>query len=130
PQNVRVQDLSEDQPTLRVDPDMMKRVFINLIENAIDAMPQGGTLTISSRESGNSAEIVLTDTGSGILEKVMKNLWKPLQTTKAKGLGLGLAICKRIVDAHGGSISVKSEVGRGTTLTIQLPIRPVEVKQK
>jgi signal transduction histidine kinase len=130
PQNVTIQDSSGDQPTLRVDPDKMKRVFINLIENAIDAMPQGGTLTISSRESGNSAEIVLTDTGSGIPEKVMKNLWKPLQTTKAKGLGLGLAICKRSVDAHGGSISVKSEVGRGTTLTIQLPIRSVEVKQK
>jgi PAS domain S-box-containing protein len=130
PEYVTVQDLSEDQPTLRVDPDRMKRVFINLIENAIDAMPQGGTLTISSRKSGDNVEIVLTDTGSGIPEKVMENLWKPLQTTKAKGLGLGLPICKRIMDAHGGSMSVNSEVGRGTTLTIQLPIRPVEVKQK
>jgi len=130
PQNVTVQDLSEDQPTLRVDPDRMKRVFINLIENAIDAMPQGGTLTVSSRKFDGNVEIVLTDTGSGISEKVMKNLWKPLQTTKAKGLGLGLAICRRIVDAHGGSISVKSEVGRGTTLTMQLPIRPVEVTRK
>ena len=130
PQNVRVQDLSEDQPTLRVDPDMMKRVFINLIENAIDAMPQGGTLTVSSKKSDGNVEIALTDTGSGIPDKAMESLWKPLQTTKAKGMGLGLAICKRIIDAHGGSISVKSEVGRGTTLTIQLPIRPVEVKQK
>ncbi len=93
-------------------------------------MPQGGTLTISSKKSDGNVEITLTDTGSGIPEKVMENLWKPLQTTKAKGLGLGLAICKRIVDAHGGSISVKSEVGRGTTFTMQLPIRPVEVKQK
>ena len=130
PQNVTVQDLSEDQPTLRVDLDRMKRVFINLIENAIDAMPQGGTLTISSRKSDGNVEITLTDTGSGISEKIMENLWKPLRTTKAKGLGLGLAICKRIVDAHGGSVSVKSEVGRGTTLTIQLPIRPVEVTRK
>ena len=130
PQNVTIQDLSEDQPTLRVDLDRMKRVFINLIENAIDAMPQGGTLTISSRKSDGKVEIALTDTGSGMPEKVMENLWKPLQTTKAKGLGLGLAICKRIVDAHGGCVSVKSEVGRGTTFTMQLPIRPVEVKQK
>ncbi|MGA2626730.1 MAG: PAS domain S-box protein [Candidatus Bathyarchaeia archaeon] len=130
PQNVRVQDLSEDQPTLRVDPDMMKRVFVNLIENAIDAMPQGGTLTVSSKKSDGNVEIAFTDTGSGISEKVMENLWKPLQTTKAKGMGLGLAICKRIIDAHGGSMSVKSEVGQGTTLTIQLPLSTVEVKQK
>jgi PAS domain S-box-containing protein len=130
PQNVTVRNLSEDQPTLRVDLDRMRRVFINLIENAIDAMPQGGTITISSRRSDGKVEIALTDTGSGISEKVMGNLWKPLQTTKAKGLGLGLAICRRIVDAHGGSMSVKSEVGRGTALAIQLPIRPLEVKQK
>jgi len=130
PQNVTVQDLSEDQPTLRVDLDRMRRVFINLIENAIDAMPQGGTLTISSKKTDGKVEIALTDTGSGISEKVMENLWKPLQTTKAKGMGLGLAICKRVVDAHGGSISVKSEVGKGTTLTMQLPLRPVEVNEK
>jgi PAS domain S-box-containing protein len=132
PQNVTVQDLSEDQPTLRVDPDRMKRMFINLIENAIAAMPQGGTLTISSKKSDGNVEIALTDTGSGIPEKVMENLWKPLQTTKAKGLGLGLAICKRIVDAHGGTISVKSKGGEGTTVTICLPIKldAVEVKRK
>ena len=132
PQNVTVQDLSEDQPTLRVDLDRIRRVFINLIENAIDAMPQGGTLTISSRKSGGNVEIALTDTGSGISEKVMENLWKPFQTTKAKGLGLGLAICKRIVDAHGGTIYVKSKAGEDTTVTIRLPIKldAVEVKQK
>jgi signal transduction histidine kinase len=130
PQNVMVQNLVEDQPTLRVDPDKMKRVFINLIKNAIDAMPQGGTLTIRSKKSDGNVEIALTDSGSGIPEKVVENLWKPFQTTKAKGLGLGLAICRRIVDAHRGSISVKNEVGGGTTLTIQLPIRPVDVKQK
>jgi PAS domain S-box-containing protein len=130
PKNVTVQDLSEDHPPFRVDPDRMRRVFINLIENAIDTMPQGGTLTISSRQSNGNVEMTFSDTGSGMPDKVLENLWKPLQTTKAKGLGLGLAICKRIVDAHGGSISVKSEVGEGTTLTMQLPIIPVEVKQK
>jgi signal transduction histidine kinase len=77
-------------------------------------------------------EITLSDTGSGMPEKIMQNLWKPLQTTKAKGLGLGLAICKRIVDAHGGDISVKSQVGEGTTVTIRLPIKvgDAEVMQK
>jgi PAS domain S-box-containing protein len=128
PQNVKVQDLSEYIPTLRVDPDMMKRVFVNLFENAFDAMPQGGTLTISSKKSDANVEIALMDTGSGISKEAMENLWKPLQTTKAQGMGFGLAICKRIIDAHGGNISARSEVGRGTTFTIQLPLRPVEVK--
>jgi PAS domain S-box-containing protein len=130
PQNVTVQDFSEDQPTLRVDLDRMRRVFINLIQNGIDAMPQGGTLTVSGKKSGGNIEIALSDTGSGMPEKVMENLWKPFQTTKAKGMGLGLAICKRVVDAHGGSMSVKSEVGKGTTFTMQLPLRPVEVNEK
>ncbi|HMK84185.1 MAG TPA: PAS domain S-box protein, partial [Candidatus Bathyarchaeia archaeon] len=129
PQNVLVQDLSEDQPILRVDPERMGRVFINLIQNAIDAMPEGGTLIISSKKSEGNVEITLTDTGSGIQENVMKNLGKPLQTTKAKGLGLGLAICKRILNAHGGNMSAKSQTG-STTLTIQLPIKPAEVKQE
>ena len=129
PRDVTVQDLSEDQPTLRVDPERMRRVFINLIQNAIDAMSQGGTLTVSSKKSDGNVEITLTDSGSGMSKKIMENLWKPFQTTKAKGLGLGLAICKRIVDAHGGSISVTSKAGEGTTFTMQLPLRPVEVKE-
>jgi PAS domain S-box-containing protein len=132
PQNVTVQDLSEDHPPFRVDPDSMKRAFINLIGNAIGAMPQGGILTISSKKSDGNVEIALTDTGLGMSENVMGNLWKPFQTTKAKGMGLGLAICKRIVEAHGGNISVKSKEGEGTTMTIRLPIKleTVEVTQK
>jgi two-component system sporulation sensor kinase A len=132
PSTVSVQDLSQNHPTLKVDTGRIKRALVNLIENAIDAMPQGGTLTISSRLWNDTVEIALSDTGSGMPEKVMENLWRPLQTTKAKGLGLGLPICKRIVDAHGGTISVKSKAGEGTTVTIRLPIKPVgvEVKRK
>ncbi len=132
PRVVTVHDRSEERPTIKVDSDRMTRVFINLVDNAIDAMPQGGILTISGKRSDGSVEIEFSDTGSGMPEKVMKNLWKPLQTTKAKGLGLGLAICKRVVDAHGGSISVKSRPGEGTTVTIRLPIRPdaAEVTQE
>jgi PAS domain S-box-containing protein len=132
PGNVAVRDLSEDHPTFRVDADKLRRAFINIIENAIDAMPRGGMLTISSKETDGNVEIIFTDTGSGMQEKVMDNLWKPLQTTKAKGLGLGLAICKRIVDAHEGSISMKSKVGEGTTATVRIPIKQdaEEVRQK
>jgi two-component system sporulation sensor kinase A len=85
PQNVNVQDLSEDQPTLEVDPDRMKRVFINLIQNAIDAMPQGGTLTISSRKSDGNVEITLTDTGSGISEKLWGISGSPSNPPRRRG---------------------------------------------
>jgi len=132
PRTVTVYDGSEEHPKIRVDSDKMRRVFINLVQNAIEAMPQEGILTITSKQSDGNVEIDVSDTGSGMSEKVTENLWKPLKTTKAKGLGLGLAICKRIVDAHGGSILVKSKAGEGTTVTIRLPIKPVavEVTQK
>ena len=124
PDKIKIQDVSLEQPVIAVDSDRMKRAFVNLIENAIDAMPDGGTLTISSRQLNGFVEIAFSDTGTGIAEKAMKNLWKPLQTTKAKGMGMGLAICKRIIDAHGGKVSVESKTGHGTAFTIQLPIKP------
>jgi len=133
PGNVTVRDSSEDQPPITIDSDRMRRVFINLIQNAVDAMPQGGTLTVSTKIiDRQNIGFTITDTGSGMSEKVMENLWKPLHTTKAKGLGLGLAIRKRIVETHGGNISVKTGVGEGTTVTVHLPIKPslVEVRQR
>jgi len=132
PDKIKVHHQSQEQPVISVDSDKMKRVLVNLIQNAIDAMPQGGTLTTSSEQISGNVEIFISDTGSGIPEKVMKNLWKPLQTTKAKGLGLGLAICKRVIDAHGGSIAVKSGIGEGTTVTICLPMKTevAEVREK
>jgi PAS domain S-box-containing protein len=122
PARIALQDLTEAHPCIRIDPDRMKRIIINLVENAVDAMPQGGTLTIASKELDGTVEITFSDTGVGMPEKAMQNLWKPLQTTKAKGMGMGLAICKRIVDAHGGTISVKSKIGEGTTIIMTLPI--------
>jgi PAS domain S-box-containing protein len=129
PGNVQVQDMSQEQPAISVDPDRMKRVFINLIGNAIDAMPTGGTLTITTKQSNGHLEITISDTGTGIPEKIMKNLWKPMQTTKTKGMGLGLPIVKRIVDAHGGQISVEAKPGEGTTFTIRLPINDANTAQ-
>ena len=132
PENVMLQDLSEDRPPITVDRNRIMRVIVNIVQNAIDAMPKGGTLTISSKQSDRMVEIALSDTGPGMAEKIVQNLWKPFQTTKAKGLGLGLAICKRIVEAHGGVISVDSKAGAGTTVRLGLPIRPqaMEVKEK
>jgi signal transduction histidine kinase len=122
PDRIRVRNLTLEEPIITVDPDRMKRVFVNLVENAVDAMPNEGTLTISSKESNGFVEILFSDTGAGMPKEVMENLWKPLQTTKAKGMGMGLAIVKRIVDAHGGKVSLENRTGEGTTISIQLPI--------
>jgi signal transduction histidine kinase len=87
-------------------------------------MPTGGELSMTSTEAKGILEVKFADTGEGIPDDVMRNLWKPLKTTKSKGIGLGLAICKRIVETHGGSIEVESMPGKGTTFTIRLPIKP------
>jgi len=123
PENVKVKNLVRDTMALQVDVAKMRRVFINLISNAIDAMPDGGGLTIAETLSEGFIEIKFTDTGQGISEKAMQNLWKPLKTTKPQGIGLGLVICKGIVEAHGGSIRLESTSGTGSTFTVRLPVK-------
>lgn len=124
PKNIQLVDLAKSTPAIKIDVDKMKRVFINLIKNAIDAMPKGGKLTITSEKVNGAVKFSFADTGTGISEENLKNLFGPLFTTKAKGMGLGLAICKRIVKAHGGRIVVESVVDKGTTFTITVPIKP------
>jgi two-component system sporulation sensor kinase A len=126
PDNIRVGDTSAVVTEILVDEAKIRRVLANLIQNAIDAMPEGGRLSISSMSSPREVSISVTDTGMGIPQDHMKKIWTALYTTKAKGIGLGLPICKRIVEAHGGSISVVSTVGRGSTFTVKFPIRPGE----
>jgi PAS domain S-box-containing protein len=122
PANVKIRNLAQQTPSLLVDAGKTERVFVNLIGNAVDAMPAGGVLSITSTESNEILEIRFADTGEGIPDNVMRDLWKPLKTTKSKGVGLGLAICKRIVEAHGGQVEVESTPGKGTTFTIRLPL--------
>ena len=122
PERVRVVDRTEYKPTMWIDVNKMERVFLNLIKNAFDAITERGTLKISSKRVGENVEIVFTDNGVGMSEQTLSKIFNPLFTTKAQGMGFGLAICKRIVEAHCGKISVKSTVGRGTTFTITLPI--------
>jgi signal transduction histidine kinase len=99
----------------------MQRVFLNLIKNALEAMPNGGKLLVESHEQNGQVLINFSDTGIGIPEESIHELWTPLKTTKAKGTGFGLPICKRIVEAHGGRISVSSILGKGTVFTLTLP---------
>ena len=128
PDRIQIVNHVLEETWVRVDADKMMRVFINLIKNAIDAMPEKGTLEIRSRQTGENVEIAFADTGTGIPNEVLPKIFSPLFTTKAQGMGFGLAICKRIVDSHGGTIAVKTAVNKGTTFTITLPIKPkVEV---
>ena len=124
PEKVQLADSTLNEPRVKIDIDKMKRVFANFIKNAVEAMPQGGKLAISSRVSRSDVEFTFIDTGVGIAKEVSEKIWTPFFTTKAKGMGLGLAICKRIVEAHQGKISVESIVGEGTTFTITIPLEP------
>ena len=86
-------------------------------------MPDGGTLTITTKKEGQSASISVADTGTGIPPENISKLFEPLFTTKSRGVGLGLAIVKSVIEAHGGTITVKSEVGHGSKFCIVLPLR-------
>jgi len=109
-------------PKILVDPTLMKRVLMNLIKNAVEAMPKGGKIRISATVKGDTALINVRDTGIGIPKENMDKIFKPFFTTKSKGLGLGLAACKKFVEAQGGRITVKSDVGRGSEFRIEIPI--------
>jgi signal transduction histidine kinase len=87
-------------------------------------MPSGGMLKVVSRWKADAVELVFSDTGVGIPDEVKARLFNPLATTKAQGMGFGLAICKRIVEAHRGTIAVESAPGKGATFTITLPLKP------
>jgi signal transduction histidine kinase/putative methionine-R-sulfoxide reductase with GAF domain len=130
PQYVELVDLTEDKPKIKVDVDKLKRAFINITKNAFEAMPKGGKLTIKSKKSGDHWEIAFSDTGTGITRHMLEKLWSPLFTTKPKGMGFGLPICKRIVEAHGGKVTVGSAVAKGTTFTISIPINPPKREDK
>jgi len=122
--DIQVENFAQNEPRIKIDIEKANRVFINLIKNAFDAMPHGGKMTIKSTVTNGNVEFTFIDTGMGMTKDQMGKLWTPFFTTKAKGMGLGLSICKRIVEAHGGRISVESMAGVGTTFTVVVPIEP------
>jgi signal transduction histidine kinase len=105
-----------------IDAGLLKQAFLNLILNAIQAMPQGGVMTIESGLRNSQIEIIVSDTGSGIPEENRKKLFSPFFTTRKNGTGLGLAITHRIIANHGGTIDVTSQPGAGTTFTVRIPV--------
>jgi signal transduction histidine kinase len=121
-------DLEPDLPIIIADPIQMTRVMVNLCKNAVQAMPEGGNLQITTLTNESGWIIIeITDNGIGISPENMKHLFEPLFTTKAKGVGLGLAVVKTFVEAHDGSVFVESRLDEGTTFSVTLPIMPVEV---
>jgi nitrogen fixation/metabolism regulation signal transduction histidine kinase len=108
------------------DPDLLRRALANLVLNAIDAMPKGGTLTLRTRQSGDSIFLEVSDTGSGLAKEECERLFTPYYTTKEHGTGLGLAIVQSVVSDHHGRITVRSSPGQGATFVIELPRRQHE----
>jgi len=110
-------------PQVKADPQLLKRVLINLVTNSVQAMPDGGKLTISAQvNSQGQAVVTVEDTGVGIPEKIKPQIFRPLFTTKPRGQGFGLAVCKRVIEAHGGFINFESQEGKGAKFTIQFPV--------
>ena len=114
-------ELADALPEISADPDLLHRALQNLVLNAIDAMPQGGDLTIRTGTLGDRVELSVSDTGSGLTQEECGRLFTPYYTTKQQGTGLGLAIVQSVVSDHGGKISVESTKEKGTTFRIELP---------
>lgn len=124
--NVRViRDFDESLPPLLADPNLLHQAFLNILVNARQAMPDGGRLTMRTRRAGGNGggiHVLIDDTGEGIRAEHAARIFQPFFTTKSQGTGLGLAIAARVVEQHGGRITVASAPGQGTTFTIALPV--------
>jgi signal transduction histidine kinase len=121
PAGVEVVQHVQPGTTISADRDQIRQVLLNLITNGYDSMPAGGVLDVSVRPAGDSAQITVTDSGIGMDEETKANIFTPFFTTKARGTGLGLAVTKRVVEAHGGTISVQSTPSVGSSFTVTVP---------
>ncbi len=117
-----VRDYSKEVPQIPIDPALMEQVFINLLSNAAQASRPGEPVTVATRLAGDCVAISVIDKGSGIPPDKIETIFNPFVTTKQDGVGLGLAIVAKIVDGHGGKMTVDSEQGKGSTFRITLPI--------
>ncbi len=124
PSNIQVNILIQERLTAYTDPLLLKRVLVNLVTNAVQAMPEGGQLAVKAEKNNeDKIQISVEDTGTGIPEEIKSKIFTPLFTTKSKGQGFGLAVCKRVIEAQGGTITFESQVDKGTKFMVTLPIR-------
>ncbi|MEE9145430.1 MAG: ATP-binding protein, partial [Candidatus Binatia bacterium] len=125
--NVRISVLTPpDLQTVSADRNYLKQVLLNLILNGLQAMPDGGTLTLEASTSRNDLLLTVMDTGVGISPEILPRIFEPYFTTKDKGSGLGLAIARRIVEEHGGTLTVNTKAARGSRFLISLPLEVAE----
>lgn len=123
-----ISNLGDDIPKVMIDEKFMKQAILNIIKNAIAAMPDGGTLCFTTEDEGDTVAFTLRDTGVGISEENMTKIFEPYFTTKEFGSGLGLTLVYKIVREHGGEIGLKSREGEGTCFTVRLPVPQKEQK--
>ncbi len=116
-------NFSPDIPPIALDAELMERVITNLVTNAAQASPPGGVVTVKTRSDGDMVEIAVIDRGTGIDPKNLESIFNPFFTTKPDGIGLGLAICSKIVNEHGGQMTVESTLGEGSVFRVFLPVR-------
>ena len=122
PPGVRIErEVAPDLPPVSVDRDQILQVLHNLVANALEAMPAGGTLRVAARREGPEVLVSVSDTGPGIRPEDLPSIFEPYFTTKEGGTGLGLAIAERIVREHGGRVEAASGPGPGATFTVRLP---------
>ncbi len=115
-------EIPSDLPLIKVDPEKLTQAFINIMKNGMQAMGQGGILRIETRSLKDRVEVIISDSGSGIPPEQMEKIFNYYYTTKEKGVGLGLPIAHRIIEAHGGQLRIESQVGSGTRVTVMLPV--------
>jgi len=123
-------DQKTDIPLIEADAERLKSCFSNLVLNAQQAMPNGGELDIEFKPKNEGIEVIIRDTGSGIDPENIEKIFEPYFSTKDTGTGLGLPLVKRIVEGHGGRISVESTPNRGTTFHVWLPAQPPKVAEQ
>jgi signal transduction histidine kinase len=121
--------LYEQNASWMIDESSMRGALMNLIVNAIEAMPEGGTLSIDSKWTEETLQLEIADTGGGIADDQIKKIFEPFYTTKEQGLGLGMPYAKKIIEEHGGSVSLNTKSGEGTTIRITLPANREEVER-
>jgi signal transduction histidine kinase len=127
-----VRSLHPDLPEISADPVQLNQVLVNLVLNALQAMPTGGRLTVKTQMGRDHISLIVEDTGIGMSKKVMKQIFTPFFTTKdvGQGTGLGLPVVHGIITSHGGSIQVESKVGGGTRFEIQLPVEELSENEE
>jgi signal transduction histidine kinase len=117
-----VRDAGHDLPRISADPNFLTRAFLNLLTNALDVMPEGGVLTLTTRCVEDVVEVVVSDTGTGIDPKILPTMFKPFASTKPGGLGLGLPIVRRVIDLHSGTVVLEPRPQGGTSVVVRIPV--------